>query len=198
MSNSLVSNAILLFLVMDPIGGLPVWLSLLRSVDARRQSQIVLREMAIAFVVLLGFLFAGPAIMELFGLSQTSLSLAGGIILFLIALRMIFPGPEGIMGEDYEGEPLIVPLAIPMIAGPSAMATIMLLATKQPDQIGMLALALLLASTASAIVLFFAERLQRFLGPRPLIAMERLMGMILTTLAVEMFCKGLRAFMHAA
>lgn len=196
--NNLLSDAVLLFLVMDPVGGLPVWLSLLRGVEPRRQRWIVLREMAIALAVLLGFLFAGPLILRMFGLSQTSLSLAGGIILFLIALRMIFPRHEGVMGEEgLAGEPLVVPLAIPMIAGPSAMATIMLMGSRAPGQTWALVVALLGAGAASTVILLFAEHLQRFVGPRPLIAMERLMGMILTTLAVEMFCTGLRAFLKA-
>lgn len=188
--SGVLSAATLLFFVMDPFGNIPLFLSLLKDVDPRRRREIVLRELTIALGVLLFFLFLGGSILDFLGLHEESVSIAGGIVLAVIGLRMIFPGREGVMGAQLEGEPFIVPLAIPLIAGPSAMAMVILLSRTDPDSMGKWALALLLAWVGTAAVILVAPLLMRVLRTRGLAAMERLMGMILIMLAVEMIVDG--------
>jgi len=194
-NSDLVSAAILLLLVMDPFGNVPLVVSTMRPVPRERRLVVVLRECAIASVLLLAFLFGGHAFLTLMRLSETSLSIAGGVILFLIALRMVFSRPtEGVFGDASVGEPLIVPLAIPAIAGPSAMATVMLMASRDPARIATWVLALTAAMVVTTIVLAAADQLQRWLGERVVRAFERLMGLVLTAVAVEMLLGGIRAF----
>ena len=128
-------------------------------------------------------------------LSEESVSIAGGIVLFLIGLRMIFPPPEGLMGELPEGEPFIVPLAIPMVAGPSGMAAVMLMGSQDPGRMGDWSLALMIAWGATAAILFSATYLYRWLGTRVLIAIERLMGMLLVALSVQMLLDGVGTYL---
>ncbi len=187
---TLLSAFVLLFLVMDAFGNIPLFLAALAPVAPERRGRVIARELVIALAVLLVFLFAGPVVLRGLGISEGALSIAGGIILFLIALRMIFP-QHGSMAEEDLGEPFIVPLAIPFVAGPSAMATLMLVMSEDPARWPTWLLALVLAWAATAVILLAAGRLSRMLGRRGLIAMERLMGMVLTALAVEMFLRGL-------
>jgi multiple antibiotic resistance protein len=185
------STALLLFLVIDPVGNIPMFLSILENVPAERRRSILVREMLIALGTLVLFLFIGQYILAALRISQGSLGAAGGIILFLIALRMVFPIPKGVFGEEVEGEPFIVPLAIPMIAGPAAMATLMLLMARQPSKWPQWLAALLLAWGVSSVILLSASHLARLLGRRTLIAIERLMGLALTAVAVEMLIHGI-------
>lgn len=189
---SLLSAAVLLFLVIDPLGNVPFFLCVLRQVDEKRRRAIIVREMAIAFFVLVVFLLSGRFLMGLLHLSEVSLSMAGGIILFIIAIRMIFHGSERVFDDVLKGEPLIVPLAIPAVAGPSAMATVLLLMAREPSRWLEWLAALAAACLASGVILFFSGSLIRLLGERVLVATERLMGMILTTVAVEMFVAAAR------
>jgi small neutral amino acid transporter SnatA (MarC family) len=129
-------------------------------------------------------------------LRQESVSIAGGIVLFLIGIRMIFPPPEGLMGEIPDGEPFIVPMAIPLIAGPSGMAAVMLMGSNEPGRLNEWTLALLIAWAATAAILFSATVLYRFLGKRVLTAIERLMGMLLVAISVQMFMDGLSAYLR--
>lgn len=191
---TLASATLLLFLVMDPLGNIPFFLTLLGEVPAGRRKRVLLRELAIALGVLVIFLFAGTHILDLMGISEPSLTIAGGIILFLIAIRMVFPKTRRTAEPELEGEPFLVPLAVPLIAGPSAMATVMLIISREPARWPEWLGALILAWAATGIILFAASGLRRFLGLRGLIAIERLMGMVLTTLAVEMFLTGIRQF----
>ena len=158
---TIASAALLLFLILDPLGNVPVVLSLLRSLPPRRQLVVIARELLIALVVLLLFLWFGKYALEAMHLRQESVSIAGGIVLFLIGIRMIFPTPEGVMGELPDGEPFIVPVAIPMIAGPSGMAAVMLMGTQYPDRMGEWSLALIIAWLASAAILLMAPLLYR-------------------------------------
>jgi MarC family membrane protein len=194
MTAQIFSASVLLLLVIDPFGNVPLVVSTLVDVPAARRRAIILRECVFAYVILLAFMFGGRAFLELLHLTDESLTIAGGVILFLIALRMVFPRPEGIFGAPHGGEPLLVPLAVPMIAGPSAIATVMLLATRDPAHIGNAAIALTLAMAISTLVLVAAYRLQDVLGERAMIALERLMGLVLTALAVEMLLTGVRTF----
>ena len=194
MQSSFVSATILLLLVTDPLGNVPLFVAALRAVPPHRKAFVILRECLIAFTILLLFLMFGHRFMDALGLSDVSLQIGGGVILFLIALRMVFPVPDGIFGTGPAGEPFIVPLAIPAIAGPSALATVLLLVSREPDRLLEWVGALAVALATSAVVLVFADRLQRRLGERVMIAFERLMGLVLIAIAVEMMLKGLRAF----
>ncbi len=191
---SVCSAAILLFLVMDPLGNVPVFLTILKDVDPAKRKRIIIRELLISLGVLLLFLLVGRFILEVLQITEPSLSIAGGIILFLIALKMIFPTQEGMFGLNLDREPFIVPLAIPLIAGPSALASVLLLVTREPARMAAWIVALVSAWMVTAIILVSSSYLSRSLGLRGLVALERLMGMILTTIAVQMFLNGVRQF----
>jgi multiple antibiotic resistance protein len=193
---TIYSAALLLFLVMDPIGNVPLFMSVLRKYDAKTQRRIIVREMLFALLFLIIFLFTGQYLQPLLDVSESSLTIAGGIILFLIALRMVFPRPEGAFSESVEGEPFIVPLAVPFIAGPTALATISLIMTREPERWLEWLLALLAAWFVSGIILYFSSFLSHHLGMRGLIAVERLMGLIIIILAVQMLMNGIREFLH--
>ena len=180
------------FLIMDPLGNVPVFLAVLKDVNPERHFRITLRELLIAYAALLVYLFAGRFILQVLGLSTEAIAISGGIILFLIALRMIFPTPQGIFGGDATtGEPLIVPLAIPAVAGPSIMAVLMLMATTRP--LLMLFAAITVAWLAAATILLASTPLHRILGRRGLTALERLMGMLLVMMSVQMMIDALRS-----
>jgi len=196
MELSFSSVVVILLLVMDPVGNVPLFVSLLREVDRDRRTRVIVRECAIAFGVLLAFIFAGNFLLTLLGLSDSSLNIAGGIILFLIALRMIFRGREPIFGEHLAGEPFIVPLAIPSIAGPAAIATVILLMSRAPQRQAEWIAALTIAILATLALLLFADRLSRWIGEHGLLAFERLMGLILTAIAVEMLLRGIETFVR--
>ena len=192
----IISAATLLFLVMDPLGNIPVFLSVLDKVAPERRTRVLIRELLLALIVLVAFLYAGEVVLGFLGLSEHSIRIAGGIILFLIALKMVFPVARSAhVVDETEGEPLLVPLAIPMVAGPSAMAVIMLLSTNQPGRMTDWLLALLAAWFVSSVILVSATSLKRFLGQRGLIAIERLMGMLLIAIAVQMLLEGISAYM---
>ena len=186
----IITAAVMLFLIMDPLGNLPVFLSILRHLPAERRRKVMIRELLISLVVLLLFLFAGQEILNLLNLKQEAVSISGGIVLFLIAIRMIFPSEGGVTGLPEGEEPLIVPMAIPMIAGPSILAALLLLAHQYPHQMTDWTLALLLAWSASSIILMFYEQINRMLGDRVLQALERLMGMLLVMISVQMLLDG--------
>ena len=194
--NSTVSTALLLFLILDPLGNIPVFLSILKPLTPARRRIVLMREMLIALGVLFAFLWGGIYVLELMHLRQESVSIAGGIVLFLIGLKMIFPSPEGMFGETPDGEPFIVPLAIPLVAGPSGMASVMLLGSQEPDRMGDWSLALFLAWLATAAILFSATRLYKVLGQAFLVAVERLMGMLLVAISVQMLMDGIAASLH--
>ncbi|MDH4321491.1 MAG: MarC family protein [Desulfobulbaceae bacterium] len=194
---TLLSAALLLFLVMDPVGNIPLYLVTLQGYAADRQRRIIIRELLFALTALILFLFSGQFLLKLLNISESALTMAGGIILFLIAIKMIFPATMGTMAQDMdiEGEPFIVPLAIPFIAGPSALAAVLFIVSRDtarwPEWLG----AILLAWLASGIILFAANHLSSYLGKRGIIAIERLMGMILTAIAVEMIMNGINQFL---
>ena len=189
---TLISATILLFLVMDPFGNVPLFVSTLEVVLVARRRKLVVRELLIAFAILLVFLFFGPSILAVLQISPSSLRIAGGIILFLIAIKMVFGGVDKMFTDTPSGEPFIVPLAVPYIAGPSTIATILLLVGQHPGRWPEWLLALALASLANATILLLATRIIPWLGKRGLCAMERLMGLLLTAVAVEMFLGGIR------
>jgi len=194
MQMEIVSAAILLFLIMDPIGNIPIFLSLLKGLPAARRRIVLAREMLIALAVLLVFLYSGAALLKLLHLRQESVSIAGGIVLFLIGIRMIFPPRDGVFGDLPEGEPFIVPMAIPCVAGPSTIAALMLLANDGTGRNVQWTLALVGAWFATALILFAATALYKLLGERTLSALERLMGMLLVAISVQMFLDGVKNY----
>ena len=195
----IISAATLLFLVMDPLGNIPIFLSVLEDVAPERRTRVLIRELILAFIVLVFLLFFGRYFIGFLQLSEHSIRIAGGIILFLIALKMVFPVKRSAWASDeLHGEPLLVPLAIPMVAGPSAMAVVMLLSGDNPDRMPEWVLALFLAWALSSLILVSANGLKRFLGRRGLIAMERLMGMLLIALSVQMLLEGISTYIKGA
>jgi len=189
---SVFSAAALLFLVFDPLVNIPLFMSMLSSVSSQEHRRIIVRELFIALAVLVMFLFAGRHILSLFGISQSSLGIAGGIILLMIAIKMVFSGSENIFEDTAKGIPFIVPLAVPLVAGPSAITTVILLMAKEPARWPEWLIALFCAWFVSGVLLFFSVRLSVLLGDKVLKAIERLMGLILTAVAVEMFVTGLQ------
>ncbi|MFL9927356.1 MarC family protein [Herbaspirillum lusitanum] len=198
MTQSFFQSFILLLLVTDPFGNIPIFVSALNKVTPERRWLVVLRECAIAFVLLLLFMLFGRHFLNALQLSEVALRIGGGVVLFLIALRMIFPQPGGILGDTGgDHEPFIVPLAIPALAGPSALATVLLFSSTDTIELTLHVGALLLVAVVWLIVLLSAERLQRTLGPRVMTAFERLMGLILTAMATEMLLTGIREYVHS-
>ena len=199
MTHSFLSAFILLLLVLDPFGSLPIFIPVMRTVPARRRVLVALREVAIAFAVLCLFMFFGDSFLRVMHLSERSLEVAGGVILLMVSIRMIFSASGEAYGVPEGREPLIFPLAVPLLAGPSAMATVLLLASQQPDRVVEWVGALACAIAVSGLVLVGCARIRRWLGDSVVSALEKLMGLVLTAIAVEMILAGLkRYFMEAS
>ena len=198
MDHSFASAFVLLLLVLDPFGSLPIFISVLKGVAPERRARVAVRETLIAFAVLLAFMLAGQGFLNLMRLSERSLEVAGGVILLIISIRMIFSGGAEVYASDSLREPLIFPLAVPLLAGPSAMATVLLLASRQPDRMLHWIGALTLAMALSGIVLLTSDRIRRWLGSSMVSAIEKLMGLVLTAIAVEMVLAGLKRYFFDA
>ena len=199
MDHSFLSAFILLLLVLDPLGSLPIFIPIMRDVAPQRRRWVALREVGIAFAVLFAFMFFGEGFLRVMRLSERSLEVAGGVILLMVAIRMIFSHEGGVYGVPDGREPLIFPLAVPLLAGPSAMATVLLLASRQPDRLLTWVGALTCAMAVSGAVLMLCNRIRKLLGDSVVSAIEKLMGLVLTAIAVEMILAGLkRYFMGAA
>lgn len=194
MTQSFFQTFILLILVTDPFGNVPLFASALAPVEKARRARIVVRECAIAFAVLLVFMFFGRHFLTALHLSEVALRIGGAVILLLIAIRMIFPHPDGVLGKTDGGEPFIVPLAIPALAGPSALATVLLFSANTMTEIAVNVAALAAVGVVWLAVFLSAEKLQERLGPQVMTAFERLMGLILTAMSVEMLLGGIREF----
>ena len=192
---TIFSAIVLLFLVMDPFGNIPFFIAALKDVSLQRRKTVILRELLIALGVLILFLFTGQYILQLLGIAEPSLTIAGGIVLFLIAIRMIFPTTETTAERPLHGEPFIVPLAIPYVAGPSALSAVLFIMSRDTTRWGEWLVAIIIAWFLTAIILATANRLSVFLGERVLIAIERLMGMLLITVAVQMTMTGVNQFL---
>jgi len=194
MTQSFFQTFILLLLVTDPFGNVPLFVTTLRNVEPARRPRIVVRECAIAFLLLLVFMFFGRHFLAALNLTDISLRIGGSVILLLIAIRMIFPHPDGVLGKSDLSEPFIVPLAIPALAGPSALATVLLFTSRNMEEVMVHVAALALVAVIWLAVFLAAERLQKALGSAVMTAFERLMGLILTAMSVEMLLGGVRAF----
>ena len=194
MDHSFASALILLLLVLDPLGSLPIFISVMRAVAPARRTRVAVREVCIAFVALLAFMLGGQGFLTVMRLSERSLEVAGGVILLMVAIRMIFSHEGGVYGVPEGREPLIFPLAVPLLAGPSAMATVLLLASRQPDRLMSWVAALVGAMAVSGAVLLLCDRIRRLLGDPVVSALEKLMGLVLTAIAVEMILAGLKRY----
>lgn len=195
MNYTFASATILLILITDPVGNIPIFANALKHVAPARRPKVILREILIAFALLLTFMFVGESFLRVMNLSELSLQIGGGVILFLIALRMVFP-PVAAQEAEIKSEPLIVPLAIPAVAGPSALATVLLLVSQQPDRRMEWIGALCVTMVVCAVVLVSAERIQRIIGDRLVVAAERLMGLVLVSVAIEMLLRGIKTFVQ--
>ncbi len=194
MDHSFLSAFVLLLLVLDPFGSLPIFISVLGGVEPQRRNRVALREVAIAFAVLMAFMVGGQGFLDLMRLSERSLEVAGGVILLVIAMKMVFVGGDGMYPTDSGREPFIFPLAVPLLAGPSAMATVLLLASRQPGRLLEWVGAMSAAMVVCGIVLLSADRLRRWLGPSMISAIEKLMGLVLMAIATEMILAGLKRY----
>ncbi|MTW13108.1 NAAT family transporter [Pseudoduganella eburnea] len=194
MTQDFFQTFILLMLVTDPFGNVPIFASALATVPPKRRPKIVVRECLIAFVVLLVFMFFGSHFLKALSLSEVSLRIAGSVILLLIAIRMVFPHPDGVLGRTEGGEPFIVPLAIPALAGPSALATVLLFSRESAGEVMVHVAALAAVVVVWLAVFLGAERLQKVLGTQVMTAFERLMGLILAAMSIEMLLGGIREF----
>jgi MarC family membrane protein len=193
--NDFWSAFVLLVLILDPFGSLPVFTGLMRALPERRRLAVTLRELLIAYVVLLLFMWGGQGFLRIMGLSQPALEVAGGVILLMVAVKMIFGTSADIFGGAQAGrEPLIFPIAVPLLAGPSALATVLLLASRRPGDFLTWAGALTAAIAATGTVLLLAEPLLRRLGDSVMQAAEKLMGLILTAVSVQMLLSGIHAY----
>ncbi len=191
---SILSTAILLMFVLDPFGNVPLVLAILKNMDESRKKVVIIRETLFGLAILLLFFFFGNAFLNIFHLETASVTIAGAVIFFIIALKMIFPGESGnasLFGKDEE--PFIVPIAIPMLAGPSALATILLMTKAYHDTLYWeLFSALVLAWFVSSCILYLSPYLYKILKNKGLSAMEKLMGMLLLMMSVQMFIDGIR------
>ncbi|MBD1559361.1 YhgN family NAAT transporter [Vibrio sp. S9_S30] len=194
----ILSAAVMLFLIMDPLGNLPVLLSILKHLDPKRRRKVLARELVFALMILLLFLFAGQKILNFLNVQAETLSISGGIILFIIAIKMIFPQPGGVVGLAAGEEPYIVPIAIPMIAGPSVIASLLLLSNQEPARIWEWSGAVMIAWGASFLILMFYDFFHKLLGERGLKAVERLMGLLLVIISTQMFLDGISAYFKMA
>ncbi|KQW36206.1 MarC family protein [Rhizobacter sp. Root404] len=197
MDHSFLSAFILLLLVLDPLGSLPVFIPIMRTVPPERRAWVAVREVGIAFGVLVAFMFLGEGFLHVMRLSERALEVAGGVILLMVAIRMIFGHAGGVYGVPEGREPLIFPLAVPLLAGPSAMATVLLLASRQPDKVLSWVGALVGAMAVSGAVLLLCDRIRRLIGDSVVSALEKLMGLVLTAIAVEMILAGLKRYFMA-
>ena len=197
MEHTFLSATILLILVTDPLGNIPLFLSALNRVPRERHRIVIVRECLIAFAVLLLFMVSGKHIMSVLHLSDDALQVAGGVVLFLIAIKMIFPSGGTKFGDD-DGdiEPFIVPLAIPLIAGPSAMATAMLIVGSNPHRMPAWIGALVICMLVTLVVFLLATRIRKVLGDQVMTALERLMGLVLTAISIEMLLSGVAAYVR--
>ena len=189
---TILAAILLLIIIMDPIGNVPVFLSILKNIPIERRRRIIIRELLIALIILLFFMFVGRYLLQMLEIEQSSLGIAGGIILFIIAIRMIFPGTKPMFSHNETAEPLIVPLAVPMLAGPSAIAAVILFMAQEPNRWVEWTFVVFVACLITGVILVSSETLGRKLGNRALIAIERLMGIILVMVSVDFILDGIK------
>lgn len=192
MDNQLITIAISLFLVMNAIGQIPLFVAILARYDHKRQKIIIFRELVIALGILLLFNFFGDRILSWIGISQSVIGMAGGILLIIVALDMVFPKEKSTKGLPHH-ESIVVPLAIPVITGPGAITMTMLFA-HETDQPFLVALAIFLAWVPALFILLASSYIKNFLGNKGLMAVERLGGMLVTLIGIQMLATGVVNF----
>lgn len=193
---SMLSMAFALFLLMDSIGNVPIFVSILKNVDSKRQRAIIVRELLIALFIIVVFYFIGETLLSFLNVRMPTIMISGGIILFLIAIKMIFPSKqETHTNFPHDSEPFIVPLATPLVAGPAVLAAVMLYSGQRTHSPLMTLSAIVIAWGASILILLSSSLWKKLLGDRGLIACERFMGLILTLIAVQMFLQGVHLFL---
>ncbi len=198
MDSAFIHATVILILVTDPLGNIPLFITALERVSTARRTFVILREVAFAFGILLLAMIGGQGALGVLGIDDASMKAAGGVILLLIAINMIFPGAGARMGDGpTEGEPLIVPIAVPLIAGPSAIATAMLIAADNPSRMPVWIVSLTISMAVTMASLFLSSTFKRLLGVQLLSAIERLMGLVLTAVAIDMIMSGAAAFFRA-
>ena len=184
---------------MDPFGNIPLFIAALKKVPQQRRTFVLLRELAVAFAIMLAFLFAGRQMLHLLGIEQYSMSIAGGIILFIISIKLVFdpgtPTDDESKTPAKDEEPFIVPLAIPLIAGPATLSMLLILAAKNEGSVFYVLTAMLIASALNGVILMLSFPISSFLGHRGLTAVERLSGMLLVLMSVNMVMGGIAQFM---
>lgn len=193
---STVEITLLLFLVIDPFGNLPVVLTVLGQTTQQQYRVSLIREMVLALLILLLFAVAGEQVLGYLNLEHATLSVAGGVILFLISLKMIFKSAAEMFGESYDQDPILVPIAVPLLAGPSALTTVMILSTQQHVGLVSLVIGLLTVFLLTGIIFLLGRRISTFLGPRGVRAMEKFMGLLLNLIAVNMILVGVKDFFN--
>ena len=192
---TILSAAVLLFLVMDPFGNIPFFVAALRGVPEKRRRRIIVRELLIALFVMVVFLFGGQYLLSALQISESALTTAGGTVLFLIAVRMVFPpATGGVSGAEVQGEPFVFPLAIPYVAGPSALASVLLIMNREPARWAEWLLALVMAWFACGLIISCSGFFAKVFGDKVLMAVERLMGMVLVAIAIQMIMRGIAQF----
>lgn len=190
----MLSMAFSLFLLMDSIGNVPLFIAILKGIPRKRQLKIILREMLIALFIMVLFNFLGDYLLDALQVTQYSVLISGGIILFLIALKMIFPSKDAEQPSTPDKEPFIVPLAIPLVAGPAVLAAIILYSRQETGSFSSV-LAIVAAWVVTTLILLSSTFLNKVMGPRGILACERLMGLVLTMIAIQMFLEGLAQFL---
>jgi multiple antibiotic resistance protein len=191
----MLSMTLALFLLMDPIGNVPIFIALLKNIPRARHKTIILRELCIALCIILFFWLVGEPLLRVLNIQLPTILISGGIILFLIALKMIFPSHQVAADPGKDKEPFIVPLATPLVAGPAVLAAVILYSGRK-EKIWVCVSAIVIAWIASTIILLSSSFLKSILGKKGIIACERLMGLILTLLAVQMFLEGITQFLN--
>lgn len=197
-----LSTTLLLFFVMDPIGNIPIFVVLLEKKTLTQKNWIVVREVIFSMLILIFFLFLGNSILKYLNISQSSLKLTGSIILFIISIRMIFPmttysqTQHYIFGELPEGDPFLFPLAIPSLAGPSAITTVILISNQNPMMINIWIFSIIISCFFALLILLSSNYILKFTGKKGIYALEKLMGMALVAISVEMFLKGIKEFLN--
>jgi multiple antibiotic resistance protein len=177
-----------IFFVLNATGQVPLFLALLARFDQKSQARIIVRELIIALGILLIFTFFGDAVLRVLGITRPIIGMAGGILLFIISLGMIFPKP-GNEVEKLTQEPMIIPLAIPVITGPGAITTVMLYAHETGDPL-FVAGAAFCAWVPSLLIILAGSLIKKILGNKGLIAVERLGGMLVCLIGIQMFTSG--------
>ncbi len=195
MELSIISTTLLLLVLLDPIGNIPIYIATVERLPPAKRTRVIARECLIAYAILILFVFGGNQLMSWMHLTDEAMGIAGGIILFIIALRLIFRRPEGVFGDTIDGEPFVFPLAVPLFAGPSAIAFVLLMTSKTPERTPELLLAVTIASGVSSIILILGTKISRIIGKRGLRALETLLGLLLTAVATQMLLDGIKQYL---